>query len=163
MKVAEWRAVFSFLQKKEKDLDRRGEEKLPANLKKPPLSNGPDTTSFISALAPAQRAKSIPRRWATRLGLRSAWPRKVMLAKNTTVSQAWIVGHLGVKNAAKVSRVIHRMHLSQFQEEFSGNLKRFVSQKMKENAHSPLAQSCIQLHRNHGRLPAPWPPHQGSK
>jgi len=43
--------MFSFLQRKGKDLDRRGEEKSPANLKKPPLSNGPDTTSFISALA----------------------------------------------------------------------------------------------------------------
>ena len=52
MKVAVGRAVFSFLQRKGKDLDRRGEEKSPANLKKPPLSNGPDTTSFISALAP---------------------------------------------------------------------------------------------------------------
>lgn len=43
--------MFSFLQRKGKDLDRRGEEKSPANLKKPPLSNGPDTTGFISALA----------------------------------------------------------------------------------------------------------------
>jgi len=51
MKVAFGRAVFSFLQRKGKDLDRRGEEKSPANLKKPPLSNGPDTTGFISALA----------------------------------------------------------------------------------------------------------------
>ena len=51
MKVALGRSMFSFLQRKGKDLDRRGEEKSPANLKKPPLSNGPDTTSFISALA----------------------------------------------------------------------------------------------------------------
>lgn len=51
MKVALGRSMFSFFQRKGKDLDRRGEEKSPANLKKPPLSNGPDTTSFISALA----------------------------------------------------------------------------------------------------------------
>lgn len=53
MKVAVGRAMFSFLQKRGKDLDRSGEEKSLANLKKPPLSNGPDTTSFISALADA--------------------------------------------------------------------------------------------------------------
>jgi len=54
MKVAVGRPMFSFLQRKGKDLNRRGEEKSPANLKKPPLSNGPDTTSFISALAGAE-------------------------------------------------------------------------------------------------------------
>ena len=56
-------------------------------------------------------------------------PRKVLLAgllwKKTTVSQAWIAEHLGMKNAANVSRVIHRMDLSQLQEKVSGNLRRF--------------------------------------
>ena len=69
-------------------------------------------------------------------------PRKVLLAgllwKKTAVSQAWIVAHLGMKNAANVSRVIHRMHLSQLQEKFPGHLRRFVSEKMKENEHCPL-------------------------
>ena len=53
MKVARRRMMVSFLQRKGKELDRKGEEKSPANLEKPPLSNGPDTTSFISALADA--------------------------------------------------------------------------------------------------------------
>jgi hypothetical protein len=66
-------------------------------------------------------------------------PRKVMLAgllwKKKTVSQAWIAEHLGMKNAANVSRVIHRMDLSQLQEKISGNLRRFVSEKMQEHEH----------------------------
>jgi hypothetical protein len=40
-------------------------------------------------------------------------PRKVLLAgllwKKTTVSQAWIGEHLGMKNAANASRVIYRV------------------------------------------------------
>jgi len=32
-----------------------------------------------------------------------------LLWKKTTVFQAWIAEHLGMKNAANVSRVIHRM------------------------------------------------------
>ena len=69
-------------------------------------------------------------------------PRKVLLAgllwKKTTVSQAWIAEHLGMKNAANVSRVIHRMDLSQLQEKVSGKLRRFVSEKMQEHEHCPL-------------------------
>ena len=69
-------------------------------------------------------------------------PRKGLLAgllwKKTTVSQAWIAEHLGMKNAANVSRVIHRMDLSQFQEKISGNLRRFVSEKVKGCEHGPL-------------------------
>jgi hypothetical protein len=57
------------------------------------------------------------------------------LWKKTTVSQAWIAEHLGMKNAANVSRVIHRMELSQLQEKVPGNLMRFVSEEMKEHEH----------------------------
>jgi hypothetical protein len=66
-------------------------------------------------------------------------PRKVLLAgllwKTTTVSQAWIARHLGMKNAANVSRVLYRMDLSQLQEKVSGSLRRFISEKMGENEH----------------------------
>ena len=69
-------------------------------------------------------------------------PRQVLLAellwKKTAVSQAWIAEHLGMKNPVNVGRVIHRMDLSQLQEKVSGNLRRFVAAKMKENEHCPL-------------------------
>jgi hypothetical protein len=51
------------------------------------------------------------------------------------VSQAWIAENLSMKNAFNVSRVIHRRDLSQLKEKVSGNLRRFVSEKMKENEH----------------------------
>ncbi len=57
MKVATDRCIFSLLQRKEKDLDRRGEEKPPANRKKSPLSNRLDSTSFISVLATPSRER----------------------------------------------------------------------------------------------------------
>ena len=73
------------------------------------------------------------------LGQGCTEPRKVLLAgllwKKTTVSQAWIAEHLGMKNVANVSRVMHRMDLTQLQERVSGNLRRFVSEKMKEHEH----------------------------
>ena len=73
------------------------------------------------------------------LGRGCTEPRKVLSAvllwKNTTVSQAWIAEHLGMKNVANVSRIIHRMDLTQLQEKVSGNLRRFVSEKMKEHEH----------------------------
>lgn len=72
-------------------------------------------------------------------GYRCTEPRKVLLAvllwKKTTVSQAWIAEHLGMKNSANVSRVIHRMDLSRLEEKVSGDLRRFASEKMKENEH----------------------------
>jgi hypothetical protein len=72
-------------------------------------------------------------------GYRSTEPRKVLLAallwKKTTVSQAWIAEHLGMKNSANVSRVIHRMDLSRLEEKVSEELWRFVGVKMKENEH----------------------------
>jgi hypothetical protein len=37
---------------------------------------------------------------------------KGLLWKKTTASQVWIAEHLGVKNAANVSRFIHLMALS---------------------------------------------------
>jgi hypothetical protein len=40
-----------------------------------------------------------------------------------------------MRKAADVSRVFHRMELSQLQEKGSGNLRRFVAEKTKENAH----------------------------
>jgi putative transposase len=72
-------------------------------------------------------------------GYRCTEPRKVLLAcllwKKTTVSQAWIAEHLGMKNSANVSRVIHRMDLSRLKEKVSEDLRSFVSEKMKENEH----------------------------
>ena len=56
-----------------------------------------------------------------------------LLWKKTTVSQAWIAEHLGVKNAANVSRAIHLMVLSLSEEKVSETLRSFVSGKMKEN------------------------------
>jgi hypothetical protein len=70
-------------------------------------------------------------------GHRCTEPRKVLLAgllwKKTTVSQAWIAGHLGMKNAANVSRVIHRMDLSRLENKVPEELWRFAGAKMKEN------------------------------
>jgi REP element-mobilizing transposase RayT len=70
-------------------------------------------------------------------GHRCTEPRKVLLAgvlwKKTTVSQAWIAEHLGMKNAANVSRVIHRMDLSRLENKVSEELRGFVRAKMKEN------------------------------
>lgn len=72
-------------------------------------------------------------------GSRCTDPRKVLLAwllwKKTTVSQAWIAGRLGMRNAANVSRVIHRMDFSQMQKRVPEKLSRFVSGKMEENEH----------------------------
>ena len=44
-------------------------------------------------------------------------------------------GASGHEKCRNVSRVIHRMDLAQLQEKVSGNLRRFVSEKMKENEH----------------------------
>ena len=55
--------------------------------------------------------------------------------KKTTVSQAWIAEHLGMRNTANVSRIIHRMDLSRLHAKASMNLKPFVSERMKENEH----------------------------
>ena len=72
-------------------------------------------------------------------GCRCTEPRKVLLAallwKKTTVSQAWIADHLGMKNAANVSRVIHRLDRPILEKKVSEELKQFLSEKMKENAH----------------------------
>jgi len=47
--------------------------------------------------------------------------------------QAWIAKHLGMKNAANVSRVIHRMDLSRIEKNIPATLRCFISEKMKEN------------------------------
>jgi hypothetical protein len=60
-----------------------------------------------------------------------------LLWKKTTVSQAWIAEHLGMKNAANVSRVIHRMGSSRIEKKVSAKLARLVSEKMKENEPKP--------------------------
>ena len=44
-----------------------------------------------------------------------------------------IAEHLGMKNAANVSRVIHRMDLSQMEKKVPETLWSFVSERMKEN------------------------------
>jgi hypothetical protein len=56
-----------------------------------------------------------------------------LLWKKTTVSQAVIVEHLGIKNAANASRAIHLMSLSRLEKKVSAKFTRFVSEKMKEN------------------------------
>lgn len=59
-------------------------------------------------------------------GHRCTEPRKVLLWKKTTMSQAWIAEHLGMKNAANVSRVIHRMDISRIEKKVPTNLRFFV-------------------------------------
>jgi hypothetical protein len=60
-----------------------------------------------------------------------------LLWKKTTVSQAWIAEHLGMKNAADLSSVIHRMRSSQIEKKVPETRRCFVSQKMKENEPCP--------------------------
>jgi hypothetical protein len=52
-----------------------------------------------------------------------------LLWKMTTVSQAVIVEHLGMKNAANVSRVIRSMVLSRLEKKVSAKFTRLVSEK----------------------------------
>jgi hypothetical protein len=52
-----------------------------------------------------------------------------LLWKKTTASQVWIAEHLGVKNAADVSRFIHLMVLSLSEKKVSEKLTRFRSEK----------------------------------
>ena len=72
-------------------------------------------------------------------GHRCTEPRKVLLAgllwKKTTMSQSWIAEHLGMKNAANVSRVIHRMDLLRIEKKVPTKLRCFVFKKMKQNEH----------------------------
>jgi hypothetical protein len=51
----------------------------------------------------------------------------------TTMSQSWIAKHLSMKNAANVSRVIHRMDLSRIEKKVPETFWCFVSEKLKEN------------------------------
>jgi len=66
-------------------------------------------------------------------------PRKVLLAallwKKTTVSQTWIAERLGMKNAANVSRVVHRLDQAMLEKKVSEGMRCFLAEKMKENAH----------------------------
>ena len=70
-------------------------------------------------------------------GHRCTEPRKVLLAgllwKKTTVSQTWIAEHLGMKNAANVSRVVHRMDEARLEAKVPKELWQFFGTKMKEN------------------------------
>ena len=56
-----------------------------------------------------------------------------LLWKKTKMCQAWIAKHLGMKNAANVSRVIHRMDLSRIEKKVPETLWCFVSEKLKGN------------------------------
>ena len=60
-------------------------------------------------------------------------PPKMLLAgllwKKTTVSQAVIVEHLGMKNAANASRAIHLMDSSLIEKNIPETLRGFVSGK----------------------------------
>jgi hypothetical protein len=66
-----------------------------------------------------------------------------LLWKKTTVSQAVIVEHLGMKNAANLSRVIHLMALSWIEKKISAKFTRFISEKMKENEPCPLVSRNV--------------------
>jgi hypothetical protein len=55
------------------------------------------------------------------------------LWEKTTLSQAVIAENLDMKNAANVSRVIHRMGSSRIEKKVPEMLRCFVSEKMKEN------------------------------
>ena len=72
-------------------------------------------------------------------GHRCTEPRKALLAgllwKKTTVSQTWIAEHLGMKNSANVSRIVHRMDSSRLEKKISMELSCFILEKMKENEH----------------------------
>jgi putative transposase len=72
-------------------------------------------------------------------GFRCTEPRKVLLAallwKKTTVSKAWIAEHLCMKNAANVSRVVHRMDQARLLKKVSKEMRWFIDGEMKENAH----------------------------
>jgi hypothetical protein len=57
---------------------------------------------------------------------------QVWLWRMTTVSQAWIAEHLGMKNAVNVTRIICRMALSWIEKKVPETLRGFVSEKMKE-------------------------------
>jgi hypothetical protein len=52
-----------------------------------------------------------------------------LLWKKTTVSQSWRAEHLGMKNAADLSSVIHRVDLSQSAKKVPETLRCFVSEK----------------------------------
>jgi hypothetical protein len=56
-----------------------------------------------------------------------------LLWKKTTLSQGWMAEHLGVKNAANASRVIHRMGSSRIGKNIPETRRCFVSEKTKEN------------------------------
>ena len=60
-----------------------------------------------------------------------------LLWKKTTVSQAVIAEHLGMKNAADLSSLIHRMGSSLIEKKVPETLRVFVSEKMKENEPEP--------------------------
>jgi putative transposase len=64
-------------------------------------------------------------------------PRNALLAgllwKKTTVSQTWIAEHLGMKNAANVSRMVHRMDVVRLEAKVPRELWLFFGAKMKEN------------------------------
>jgi hypothetical protein len=68
-------------------------------------------------------------------------PRKVLLAgllwRKTTVSQTWIAEHLGMKNAANVSRVVHRMDAARLEAKVPRELWQFFVVKTKENEPGP--------------------------
>jgi hypothetical protein len=52
-----------------------------------------------------------------------------LLWKKTTASQVWRAEHLGMKNAADLSSVIHRVDLSRSEKKVPETLRSFVSEK----------------------------------
>ena len=60
-------------------------------------------------------------------GHRCTESQKVLLAellwKKTTMSQAWIAKHLGIKNAPNVSRFLYRMDLSRIKKKGLATLR----------------------------------------
>jgi|GEM_PF-62435 len=80
-------------------------------------------------------------------------PRKVLLAgllwRKTTVSQTWIAEHLGMKNAANVSRVVHRMDAARLEAKVPRELWQFFVVKTKENEPEPQVSSFFKMRSIH--------------
>jgi len=89
-----------------------GENARPRGYDASPEMKAPGEQQALALLEEGLRVANLAKEELVGLGCTE--PRKVLLAgllwKKTTVSQAWIAEHLGMRNAADVSRVIQRMN-----------------------------------------------------
>ena len=70
--------------------------------------------------------------WAKRLAPNITEKKNARNGAFASDSQAWIAERMCIKNAANVSRIVHRMNPSPLEKEVSEELCRFI---MKENEH----------------------------